>query len=168
MLTKAGDIQGRLIGESMKKTISTVAVVAISMAVGAAAAGASQDSIPYLQRPATVNAPGITLTGCVARGTANDSYTLTEDIKAAASTAPKATAMPELVALSGTEVDLSKHVGHKVAVTGSYAGSDGVVGTTGSEKPAAPAATDADKKQAKTFAVKSLKMVAASCETASE
>ena len=151
----------------MKKTIPTVAVVAISMAVSAAAA--DQDSIPYLQRPVTVNAPGITLTGCVARGTANDSYTLTEAIKAAATISPGATAMPELVALSGAEVDLSKHVGHKVAVTGLYAGSDGVAGTTGSDKPAAPATTtDAVKKPAKTFAVKSLKMVAASCETASE
>jgi hypothetical protein len=151
----------------MKKTISTVAVVAISMAVSAAAAGASQDRIPELQRPGAMNAPSITLTGCVARGTANDSYTLAEENKARAA-APEAAKASMLVALSGTEVDMSKHVGHKVAITGSYTPTDGIAGTTGSEKPAASATLDNSTKSAKTFTVKSLKMVAASCETASE
>ena len=144
----------------MNKTISTVAVMAISMAVSVAAVGTSQERIPDVQRPRATDATSITLTGCVARGTASDSYTLTEEKKAAA-TAPDAAASSELVALSSTEVDMSKHVGHKVAITGSYKDADAVVGTTGAEKPAASPETD--KKTAKIFTVTSLKMVAASC-----
>src|SRR5215203_2799588 len=114
----------------MKLTISTVALVALA-AVSAAAAGASQDRIPDAQRPATMEAPGITLTGCVARGTAADTFTLAE-VKAGAP-APAPTAPAELVALTGTEVDLSKHVGHSVALTGSYASPTAAVGTSGTE-----------------------------------
>ena len=57
----------------MKLTVSTVALVVLA-AVSAAVAGASQDQIPAVQRPtadaqkpATMDAPGITITGCVAR-----------------------------------------------------------------------------------------------------
>jgi len=147
----------------MKLTISTVALVALAATVGAATAGVSQDRIPDAQRPGAIDAPGTTLTGCVARGTATDTYTLAEAKKDA--TAAPATAAPaELVALAGTDVDLSKHVGHSVTVTGSYTGTDRAAGTSGTEKPAAaPATTEDTKKPAKTFTVKSLKMVAPSC-----
>ena len=147
----------------MKLTISTVALVALATAVSAATAGVSQDRIPDAQRPGAIDAPGITLTGCVARGAATDTYTLAEAKKDA--TAAPATAAPaELVALAGTDVDLSQHVGHSVTVTGSYTGTAGPTGTSGTEKPAAaPAATEDTKKAAKTFTVKSLKMVAPSC-----
>ena len=153
----------------MKLTISTVALVALATAVSAATAGVSQDRIPDAQRPGAIDAPGITLmgapgitlTGCVARGTASDTYTLAEAKKD--ETAAPATAAPaELVALSGTDVDLSKHVGHSVTVTGSYEGTEGAKGTSGTEKPA-PTTTEDTKKAAKTFTVKSLKMVAPSC-----
>jgi hypothetical protein len=148
----------------MKLTISTVALVALAATVSAATAGVSQDRIPDAQRPGAIEAPAAsTLTGCVARGTATDTYTLAEAKKDA--TAAPATAAPaELVALAGTDVDLSKHVGHSVTVTGSYTGTDGATGTSGTEKPAAaPATTEDTKKPAKTFTVKSLKMVAPSC-----
>ena len=145
----------------MKLTISTVALVALATAVSAATAGVSQDRIPDAQRPGAIDAPGITLTGCVARGTATDTYTLAE--KKDATAAPATAAPAELVALTGTDVDLSKHVGHSVTVTGSYAGTHGATGTSGTEKPAAPATTEDTKKAAKTFTVKSLKMVAPSC-----
>ena len=145
----------------MKLTISTVALVAFAAAGSAAAAGVSQDRIPDVQRPTATYAPGITLigapdvtlTGCVARGTVADTYTLAETKKAAApeakeAAAPDAAAAPALVTLKGTDVDISKHVGHQVTVTGSYASPDATV----------------DKKDtARTFTVKSLKMVAASC-----
>ena len=62
----------------MKLTISTVALVALATAVSAATAGVSQDRIPDAQRPGAIDAPGITLTGCVARGAATDTYTLAE------------------------------------------------------------------------------------------
>ena len=142
----------------MKLTISTVALVALAATVSAATAGVSQDRIPDAQRPGAIEAPASTLTGCVARGTATDTYTLAEAKK-------DATAAPaELVALAGTDVDLSKHVGHSVTVTGSYTGTDGATGTSGTEKPAAaPATTEDTKKPAKTFTVKSLKMVSPTC-----
>ena len=157
----------------MKLTISTVALVALA-AVSAAASGASQDRIPDAQRPAadarpgadaqkpaTMDAPGMTITGCVARGTAADTFTLAE-VKKDAPAAADATA-PALVALTGTEVDLSKHVGHSVALTGSYAAPTATVGTSGTEKPATTVATEDSKKAAKTFTVKSLKMVSPTC-----
>lgn len=146
----------------MKKTVSTIAVVAISMAVSTAAAGLSQDGIPYLQRPTAGSAPSITLTGCVARGTTSGSYTLAEEKKAEATT-PDVATPAALVTLAGTDVDMSKHVGHKVEITGAYANADVVAGTTGTDRPAAPATTEGGKKAAKTFTVQSLKMVAGSC-----
>jgi hypothetical protein len=153
----------------MKKTISTVAVVAISMAVSAAAAGVGQERIAELQRPgtATIEAPSVTITGCVARGLTNDSYTLVET-KKSGTAASDASTPSEPLALSGTAVDISKHVGHSVEVTGTYASTDATIGTAGTEKPAAPAATEPAKKPAKPFTVKSLKMVSASCSTASD
>ena len=149
----------------MKLTISTVALVALAAMVSAAAAGASQDKVADAQRPATMDAPGMTLTGCVARGTAADTFTLAEVKKGAPVAADASTPAP-LVALTGTEVDLSKHVGHSVTLTGSFASPTAAIGTSGTEKPATPAtpaATEDSKKAAKTFTVKSLKMVSATC-----
>ena len=103
----------------MKLNISTVALVALAAMVSAAAAGASQDK-PDAQKPATMDAPGMTLTGCVARGTAPDTFTLAEVKKGAPVAADASTPAP-LVTLTGTEVDLSKHVGHSVTLTGSFA-----------------------------------------------
>jgi len=145
----------------MKLTISTVALVALAAMVSAAAAGASQDKADA-QKPATMDAPGMTITGCVARGTAADTFTLAEVKKGAPVAADASTPAP-LVALTGTEVDLSKHVGHSVALTGSYASPNAAVGTSGTEKPATPAASEDSKKAAKTFTVKSLKMVSPTC-----
>ena len=151
----------------MKRTFSAVAVVAMSMAVSASVAGVSQDKIPELQRQGMTDVKSGTLTGCVARATPTDSYTLeeTKDTKDAATPATDAT--PRLtVTLAGTDVDLSKHVGHRVSVTGSYANAEAATGTAGAEKPVpAPAASaDGDTKPPKTFTVKSLKMVASSCQ----
>jgi len=151
----------------MKLTISTVALVAFA-AVSAAAAGVSQDRIPNAQRPGTMDAPGMTITGCVARGTAADTFTLAEGKTGAPAPAAAAdsTAPAALVTLAGTDVDLSKHVGHNVTLTGSYASPTAAVGTSGTETPAVsatPAATTDSKKAAKTFTVKSLKMVSPTC-----
>ena len=148
----------------MKLTISTVALVALAATVSVAATGASQDKLPDAQRPAATMDAGTMLTGCVARGTAADTFTLAEAKKGAPVAADASTPAP-LVTLAGTEVDLSKHVGHSVTLTGSYA-TDAAVGTSGTEKPATPAtpaATEDSKKAAKTFTVKSLKMVSPTC-----
>ena len=147
----------------MKLNISTVALVALAAMVSATAAGASQDK-PDAQKPATMDAAGMTLTGCVARGTAPDTFTLAEGKKGAPVAADASTPAP-LVTLTGTEVDLSKHVGHSGTLTGSFASPTAAIGTTGTEKPATPAATEDSKKAAaKTFTVKSLKMVSPTCQ----
>ena len=152
----------------MKLTISTVALVALA-AVSVAAAGVSQDRIPDTQRPATMDASAMTITGCVARGTAADTFTLAEGKTGAPAASADATAPAALVALTGSDVDLSKHVGHNVTLTGSYASPNATVGTSGTEKPATtattatPAAIEDSKKVAKTFTVKSLKMVSPTC-----
>jgi len=106
----------------------------------------------------------ITLTGCVERGTAMESYTLRE-ANEGETTISNLTPRPA-VALSSTDVDISKHVGHSVSVSGSYAKAEIAVGTNEAEKPAtAPAAiAEADGKTLRTFTVKSLKMLAGSCQ----
>jgi pentapeptide MXKDX repeat protein len=59
---------------------------------------------------------------------------------------------PTMLTLTGSSVDLSKHLGHKVSVTGSLAHEE----TGAMEKGAMGKASS-------TFTVKSLKMVAATC-----
>jgi hypothetical protein len=106
----------------------------------------------------------ITLTGCVERATETDRYTLRE-AKEGATTPSDAT--PRLpVALSSTDVNFSKHVGHSVSVTGSYLVAEIATGTAGTEKPVpAPTATpEGNGKTARTFSVASLKMLADSCQ----
>ena len=146
----------------MKRTFSAVALVAMSMAVGAAAAGASQNPIPELPRRGMTDVKSVTLTGCVARGTAADSYTLTQATERAETASDAAPRLP--VALTGADVDLNKHVGQSVSVTGSYANAEVATGTAGTEKPSAPVATiETHENAAPSFTVKSLKMVASSC-----
>ena len=153
----------------MKRTFSAVAAIAMSMAFSAPAAVAGQDKIPAVQPHGTTDAKSVTLNGCVARGTATDSYTLTEKKDATAPAATDATTPPVPVKLAGTDVDISKHVGHSVSVTGSYAdaphATDTPTGTSGTEKPvpAPTVAPEGDTKAARTFTVKSLKMVASTC-----
>jgi hypothetical protein len=148
----------------MKRTFSAVAMVAVSMAVSATAAGASQERLPELPRRGVTDVKSITLTGCIERGAEIESYTLRE-AKESATTTSNATPRPP-VALSSTDVDMSKHVGHSVSVTGSYAEAEIATGTAVTEKPApAPTAiTEGDAKTLRTFTVKSLKMLASSCQ----
>ena len=65
--------------------------------------------------------------------------------------------MATTLTLSSTSVDLSKHVGHKVSVTGSAA--HGKMDAMGKDTMA----KDGMAKDGSTLTVKSLKMVAASC-----
>jgi hypothetical protein len=148
----------------MKRTLSTGAMVVVSMAASATAPGASQGRIPELPRPGATDVKSITLTGCVERGTQVESYTLRE-AKEGATTTSNLTPRPP-VALSSTDVDISRHVGHSVSVTGSYANAEIDMSTDGTEKPApSPTAiTEGDGKTLRTFTVKSLKMLASSCQ----
>jgi hypothetical protein len=153
--------------EILMKTICSAAVV-MSMAFGAAVAGVSQDRIPELTREGRTDPASATLTGCVARGMTTGTYTLTNAAKEGEAIAKDA--LQRLtVGLSSSDVDVSKHVGHKVSVTGSYARFEFVMGTAGTEKPAAAdAIADGDRKTTRTFAVKSLKMIADSCSEPAE
>jgi hypothetical protein len=152
----------------MKRTLSAVAMVVVSMAVSAIAVGASQERIPELPRPDVSDVKSITLTGCIERGTEIESYTLRE-AKEGVTTTSNATPRPP-VALSSTDVDLSKHVGHSVSVTGSYANTEIATGAAGTERPvpAATATIKGDGKTPRTFTVKSLKMLASSCQQSTD
>jgi hypothetical protein len=113
----------------------------------------------------------VTLVGCVAQGTSGGGYTLTTSIPQPEATDKDAMTSIKLV-LTSTEVDLSRHVGHTVSVTGVHAAhwATGTTGTTASGSPVSEGAVkdDGSKKTTGTFAVKSLKMVATSCSLRAE
>ena len=76
-------------------------------------------------------------------------------------------ARPVTVLLSGTAVDLGKHLGQMVTVTGPRPFEGAAIGTTGTGKPAASAArTNGAPLTMPSFAVASLKLVAAACSVA--
>jgi len=141
--------------------ITALTVVALSVAVS----GATQD-LPLIQRE---GAASPTLSGCVARGTAAGSYTLSSGAKKDAPP-PKAGDQPLTVALTGADVDLAPHVGHTVSVTGTYEFAMGPagtpVGTTGTPAPAPGPTAATAAKELPSFTVKSMKMVAPSCSEA--
>ena len=148
----------------MKTTYSVIALGAVLVAFGTSAAGVSQDKIPYLTREVPKDPKNTTLTGCVARGAAAGTYIL-KNITKDGDTAGSNTFERASVVLSGTEVDVSKHVGHRVSVTGLFAGealATGSVGTVG-KSPATEAVSQGDKQASGTLKVASLAMVADSC-----
>ncbi len=110
-----------------------------------------------------------TYTGCIAAGMAAGTFTLThvaadtmgkdamkkDTMKKdtmAKDTMGKDAMAPEALALASSSVDLSKRLGHRVAISGSAA--HGRMDATGKDTMA---------KDASAFTVKSLKMVSASC-----
>jgi hypothetical protein len=148
------------------KTVKISMVVATTVWVALSGAVVAQERIPELQRDGAAGGKAVTLSGCVARGGSSGTYTLASNVKIEA--APTDADQPRTVALAGTDVDLAPHLGHIVSLTGSYLAATeptGPTGTAGTEKPA-PAA-DASK-PLRTFTVKSLKMVAASCSEATQ
>jgi hypothetical protein len=155
----------------MRTSWFAAAVVGMTMALGASARVATQERIPLLPRDGWMDPWAVTLVGCVAQGTsAGGYYTLTTSIPQPEATAKDATKSMKLV-LTSTEVDLSRHIGHTVSVTGVHAVDWATVttGTTGREKPVSEGAVkDDDKKTKGTFAVKSLTMVATSCSQRAE
>ena len=115
-----------------------------------------------------------TYTGCIEAGTAAGTFMLTHvaaDVMGkdamkkdtmkkdtmAKDTMSKEAMAPTALTLSSSSVDLSKHMGHKVSITGSAA--HGKMDAMGKDTMA----KDAMMKDASAFTVKSLKMVAASC-----
>ena len=104
-----------------------------------------------------------TYTGCIEVGSTAGTFTLTHvaDDHMAKDAMKKDTmgkdTMATTLTLSSTSVDLSKHVGHKVSVTGSAA--HGKMDAMGKDTMA----KDGMAKDGSTLTVRSLKMVAASC-----
>jgi hypothetical protein len=148
----------------MKTIYSAIALGAMLVAFGAAAAGVSQERIPYLQREVPKDPINATLTGCVARGAAAGTYILKNITKDGEMTG-KGTFERMSVVLSGTGVDVSKHVGHRVSVTGLYSTETLAIGTLGTPEraPVAEEVSQGEKKATGTFRVTSLVMVADSC-----
>src|SRR4029453_12647912 len=103
----------------MQTKYSAVALGAVIMALSAAAASVSQASIPELQKAARPNAASATLTGCVAPGVAAGTYILTNIFKDEQTNAKNGLVRTSVL-LSSTDVDVSRHVGHRVSVTGVY------------------------------------------------
>ena len=155
---------------------ATVAMVAgLSAYVPVTESG--QEQIPLLPLPVSIAAQSATVSGCVTHGAAADTYVLTgvvRDIDPIAPTTPVAIAKEgskaETLLLTGSDVDMSKHVGHKVSVTGmDIAAADRPIGTSGTieAKPGTDAAmTRTIAKVPAGFTVKSLKMISASCAEA--
>ena len=133
----------------MKTTCLAITMVAMAIGLSAPTRGVSQDKIPELQRPRPDFAMSTTITGCVAQGTTTDTYVLTNVSRDVEGTA-KAT-RPVTLALSGSDVDVGKHVGHTVSVTGWDITAKETVG-----------------KVPGGFTVKSLKMISASCSEAGD
>ena len=153
----------------MKLSMAGVAILVAavwSVAVGAqsGATMATRDKMNKMEMRDT------SYTGCIETGSAADTFTLThvasddhmakdmmkkdamkKNSMANDGIAEKSMA-PTTLTLTGSPVDLSKHLGHKVSVTGSLANEkmDAMDKSTMGKAPSA-------------FTVKSLKMVAASC-----
>ena len=151
------------------KTLRISAATVAALCVAFTVSGTAQERIPDAQREKAADVKTPTLTGCVARGAAGSTYTLTSTGKAAGSVATTETGakdemQPRVVTLAATTVDLAPHVGHQVEVTGTYANAAVPTGTSGTPAPATPAASSKDALP-RAFTVQSVKMVAASCAT---
>ena len=156
---------------------ATVAMVA-GLSTYAPVTESGQEQIPQLPTAQAIAAKSATISGCVAQGTVADTYVLTGVVRDVEPTAPTTTPVPmaketsksETLLLTGSDVDMSKHVGHKVSVTGTdTAAADRPIGTSGSTdaKPGTDStAAKADAKVPAGFAVKSLKMISGSCTEA--
>jgi pentapeptide MXKDX repeat protein len=158
----------------MKWIISGVALlVAAVLSMGAAAQ--SNGTMGKGDRMNKIEMKDTTYTGCVEAGSEPGSFTLTHLAAAdhmgkaamkkdtmgndtmkkgtmAKDSMSKGAMAPMALSVTGSSVDLGKHLGHKVSVTGSPA--HGKMDAMGKDTMA---------KGASAFTVKSLKMVAASC-----
>ena len=146
----------------MTRTMSILTMTMISAASLAAAQSGGMDK--------KTDADQVTVTGCVATGSGEGSYTLTNAVMSSA-TADKGSmakdkpmpmekdTMPADHAMSYSLMgggDLAAHVGHKVAVTGTVAKE-----TSGAK--AMPEAHDKLEMKPATLNVASVKMISATC-----
>ena len=133
----------------MKWMMSSVAML-IAVVLSVTAIAQSGGTMARSDKMDKMEMKDTTHTGCVEAGSAPGTFMLTH--LAADDHMGKDTMAPTTFSLSSASVDLSKHVGHKVSVTGSSAHGK----MDAMEKDTMAKGTPA-------FTVKSLKMVAASC-----
>jgi pentapeptide MXKDX repeat protein len=156
----------------MKRMMWSVAMlVAVVLPAGAVAQSGTMAKGDKMDKMEMKDA---SYTGCIAAGMAAGTFMLThvsadamgknamkkDSMKKdtmAKDAMEKDTMTPESLALASSSVDLSKHLGHKVAITGSLA--HGKMDAMGKDTMA----KDGMAKDAPAFTVKSLKMVSASC-----
>src|SRR6266850_1252462 len=148
-------------GGSMKWMMCSVAMlVAIVLPV---VAGAQSGTTAKGDKMDNMEMKDAAYTGCIEVGSTAGTFTLTHvaDDHMAKDAMKKDTmgkdTMATTLTLTSASVDLSKHLGHKVSVTGSAA--HGKMDAMGKDTMA----KDGMAKDASAFTVKSLKMVAASC-----
>jgi len=153
-------------GGSMKSMMWSVAMlIAVVLPV---AAGAQSGTMAKGDKMDKMEMKDATYTGCIEAGSTAGTFVLTHvaDDHMAKDAMKKDTmkkdtmgkdTMATTLTLSSTSVDLSKHVGHKVSVTGSAA--HGKMDAMGKDTMA----KDGMAKDGSTLTVRSLKMFAASC-----
>ena len=133
----------------MKWMMSSVAML-IAVVLSVTAIAQSGGTMARSDKMDKMEMKDTTHTGCIEAGSAPGTFMLTH--LAADDHMGKDTMAPTTFSLSSASVDLSKHVGHKVSVTGSSAHGK----MDAMEKDTMANGTPA-------FTVKSLNMVAASC-----
>jgi hypothetical protein len=154
----------------MKTSCLALTVAAIVVGLGGTAAGVVQDTIPQIPKLQPAAAKSTTVTGCVGRGATADTYVLT-NVTRDGEAAVKDASKTGTLLLSGSDIDISTHVGHQVSVTGMHAATGGAIGTTGATdvKPGSESTrTTTGAKVPAGFTVKSLKMISATCSEAGD
>ncbi len=154
----------------MKKSGWTLTVAAIVVGLSGTMSGVVQDKIPEIPKLQPAAAKSMTVAGCVGKGTTADTYVLT-NLTRDGEPAVKDASKTETLVLSGSDVDMSKHVGHQVSVTGLHAATDYSIGTMGvtDVKPGTPSTmTRTGAKASTAFTVKSLAMISATCSKAGD
>jgi hypothetical protein len=157
----------------MTKWTIAVAVVAVAAVVGvrAQSGGGMGKDKGKIDKPMSKE---VTYTGCVAAGTKAGTFLLnnmTSDMDMKKDAMGKDTmakdTMPSSMMFMGTAVDFSKHVGHKVSVTGTMEKMDGMAETNTMATPDTMAKADAMAKPGAMttmhMMVTSMKMMATSC-----
>ena len=141
----------------MRNLMLAVCVAAMSQAISAQSGGSMHDG--HMDNKMGNMAGDMTYVGCVQPGSGAGTFVLANASHQMQATMEKGAKMengmhhdampPATLMLSARSVDLRKYVGQKVSVTGSSSGA--------ADKGAM------DKNQATTLAVRSVKMIAASC-----
>jgi hypothetical protein len=152
------------------KTTGCLAVIAaaVMMGLSGGAAKGNQDTIPQIPTARSTAAKSVTVTGCVGRGTTPDSYVLTNVTQEGHATVNDAR-KPETLLLSAEDIDISKHVGHLVSVTGMHAATNRApTGATDVTPATESTMTKAAAKLPIGFAVTSLKMISGTCPEAGD